>query len=273
MLDEEKPTDAPPEDWSSLEWTEDLQRAAGFLTWVPIPGKIDGAFDLRRASRAFAVTGALIGFAAGVVVILCASLGMSSLMSAALTILAMVIVTGALHEDGLADTVDGFWGAADRDDKLRIMRDSRIGTFGVLALLFSVLIRVAALEQILSEGAFEAAAALVAAGAVSRHGMVALMRRSANARSEGLAYSAGTPWAGAEKTSLITALAIGAAAAWLASGIVGVLVAGALAVIAFIGVKELARHHIGGHTGDVCGAVQQIMEIAVLIGLAVTAGD
>ena len=273
MLDEEKPTDAPPEDWSSLEWTEDLQTAAGFLTWVPIPGKPSGAFDLRRASRAFAVTGALIGLAAGIIVILCASLGMSSPLAAALTILGLVIVTGALHEDGLADTIDGFWGAADRDEKLRIMRDTRLGAYGVLALLFSVLIRIAALEQILSEGAFEAAAALVAAGAVSRHGMVALMRRSANARGEGLAYSAGTPWAGAERTSLITALAIGLPAAWLASGIVGVLIGGALAAIAFMGVKELARHHIGGHTGDVCGALQQMMEIAVLIGLALTAGD
>ena len=67
--------------------------------------------------------------------------------------------------------------------------------------------------------------------------------------------------------------AIGLPAAWLASGIVGVLIGGALAAIAFMGVKELARHHIGGHTGDVCGALQQMMEIAVLIGLALTAGD
>jgi adenosylcobinamide-GDP ribazoletransferase len=184
-----------------------------------------------------------------------------------------VIVTGALHEDGLADTVDGFWGAADREGKLKIMRDTRIGTFGVLALLFSALIRIAALEQILSAGAFQAVAALVAAGAVSRHGMVALMRRSTNARGEGMAYSAGTPWSGTERTSLITAFAIGLPAAWLAGGIVGVLVAMALGTIAFLGVKELARYHIGGHTGDVCGAAQQLMEMAVLIGLALTAGD
>lgn len=273
MLDDEKPTDAAPEDWSSVEWTEDLQTAASFLTWVPISRTAAEAFDLRRAARAFPVAGALIGFAAAIVVVLCASLGMSSLLSAALAIFALVIITGALHEDGLADTVDGFWGAADREGKLKIMRDARIGTFGVLALLFSVVIRIAALQQILSEGAFQAAAALIAAGAVSRHGMVALMRRSANARGEGLAFSAGTPWAGAERTSLITALAIGLPAAWLAGGIVGVLVAGALAILAFIGVKELARYHIGGHTGDVCGAMQQIIEIAVLTGLALTAGD
>jgi adenosylcobinamide-GDP ribazoletransferase len=273
MLDDEKPTDAAPEDWSSVEWTEDLQTAASFLTRVPIGGKPEGAFDLRRASRAFPVAGALVGFVAGIIVILCASLGMSSLLSAALAILAVVIVTGAIHEDGLADTVDGFWGAADREGKLRIMRDARIGTFGVLALLFSVVVRIAGLEQILSEGAFEAAASLVAAAAVSRHGMVALMRRSTNARSEGLAYSAGTPWAGTERTSLIATLAIGLPAAWLASGIVGVLVAGALAILAFIGVRELARYHIGGHTGDVCGAMQQVIEIAVLTGLALTVGD
>jgi|SRR5262245_6458077 len=273
MLDDEKPTDAAPEDWSSADWAEDLQTAAGFLTWVPIPGRAQETFDLRRASRAFPVAGALIGLAAAIVVILCASLGMSSLLSAALAILAIVIITGAFHEDGLADTVDGFWGAADREGKLKIMYDARIGTFGVLALLFSVLIRIAALEQILGEGTLPAAASLVAAGAVSRHGMVALLRRSPNARGEGLAYSAGTPWPGAERTSLITALVIGLPAAWLAGGVVGILVAGALAIVAFIGVKELARHHIGGHTGDVCGAMQQVVEIAMLIGLALTAGD
>jgi adenosylcobinamide-GDP ribazoletransferase len=270
MLDEEKPTDAAPEDWSSVEWTEDVQTAASFLTRVPIPGRAAGAFDLRRASRAFPVAGALIGLAAGIIVILCPSLGMSPLLSAAVGVLAIVIVTGALHEDGLADTVDGFWGAVDREGKLRVMRDTRVGTFGVLALLFSVLIRIAALEQILSQGAFQAAAALVAAGAVSRHGMVALMRRSTNARGEGVAYSAGTPWARTERASLIVALAVGLPAAWLASGITGVLVAGALAILAFVGVKELARYHIGGHTGDVCGAMQQIMEIAILLGLALT---
>jgi adenosylcobinamide-GDP ribazoletransferase len=273
MLDDEKPTDAAPQDWSSVEWTEDLQTAAGFLTWVPIPGRDHETFDLRRASRAFPVAGALIGLAAAIILMLCASLGMSSLLSAGLAILAVVVVTGALHEDGLADTVDGFWGAADREGKLKIMRDARIGTFGVLALLFSVVIRIAALEQILSVGAVQATASLVAAGAVSRHGMVALLRRSPNARGEGIAYSAGTPWAGAERTSLITALAIGLPAAWLAGGIVGVIVAGGLAILAFIGIKALARHHIGGHTGDVCGAIQQAIEIAVLIGLALTAGD
>jgi adenosylcobinamide-GDP ribazoletransferase len=273
MLDDEKPTDAAPEDWSSVEWTEDLQTAASFLTWVPIAGRTAGAFDLRRASRAFPVAGALIGLAAAIVVALCAALGMSSLLSAALAILAVVIVTGALHEDGLADTVDGFWGAADREGKLKIMRDARIGTFGVLALLFSVVVRIAALQQILGEGTLPAAASLVAAGAVSRHGMVALLRRTANARGEGLAFAAGTPWAGAERTSLIAALVIGVPAAWLAGGLIGVLLAGAFAIVAFIGVRGLTRYYIGGHTGDVCGAVQQIIEIAVLTGLALTAGD
>jgi adenosylcobinamide-GDP ribazoletransferase len=272
MRDEGKPTNAASDQWSSAEWREDLLSAAAFLTRLPVAQNLSGSFDLSRASRAFPVAGAVIGALGAIVLIIGASIGLSPLLTAAFAIFALIILTGALHEDGLADTADGFWGGADRERKLAIMRDSRIGTFGVLSLLFSVIVRLAALDQILDAGTFYAAAALVAAGALSRHGMVALMTRMPPARDDGMAFSAGPPAAAASKASLIIALAIGIPTAWLAGGLVGLFVTGVLAVLAFIGMRELANRHIGGYTGDVCGAVQQTVEVAVLVALALTAG-
>jgi adenosylcobinamide-GDP ribazoletransferase len=103
--------------------------------------------------------------------------------------------------------------------------------------------------------------------------MVALMATSPPARSDGLAVSAGTPLAASNRTSLYITLAIGIPMLWFAGGVQGIVIAGVLAALAFLGVRELAKRHIGGHTGDVCGAAQQLMEIAVLTGLALAAGD
>jgi adenosylcobinamide-GDP ribazoletransferase len=272
MRDERKSTDAASDHWSSAEWREDLVSAAAFLTRLPVAQDLSHSFDLSRASRAFPVAGAVIGALGALVLIIGASIGLSPFLAAAFAIFALIVLTGALHEDGLADTADGFWGGADREGKLAIMRDSRIGTFGVLTLLFSVIVRIAALDQILETGTIYAAAALVAAGTLSRHGMVALMARMPAARSDGMAFSAGSPAASASKASLIIALAIAIPTAWLAGGIIGVFVTGVLAVAVFMGVRELANRHIGGYTGDVCGALQQAVEITVLVALALTAG-
>jgi adenosylcobinamide-GDP ribazoletransferase len=198
---------------------------------------------------------------------------MSALLASIFALASLAIMTGALHEDGLSDTADGFFGSADREGKLKIMRDSANGTFGVLSLIFAVIAKIAALAQIVAVGAVEAAAALIAAETISRHGMVMLMRATPPARSDGLAVMAGQPFPQAVRTSLFIALAIGLPALWLTAGMQGIAAAGGLAVLTFFGVKELARRHIGGHTGDVCGAVQQLVAISVLIGLAIAAGD
>jgi len=273
MFEDDRPTDAPPENWSSVEWTEDLQAATAFLTRLPLRAASTPTFDLTRAARAFPVAGAIVGIVGAAAMIICHSIGMSPLLNAVFTVASLLVVTGALHEDGLADTANGFWGAADKERKLQIMRDSHTGTFGVLALLLSVGVRIAALEQIIQTSSFNAAFALIAAETISRHGMVALMATSPTARSDGLAVSAGTPAPGTSRTSLIIALAIGVPSLWLAGGVRGIVIAGVLAALALMGVRELAKRHIGGHTGDVCGAVQQLMAIAVLTGIALSAGD
>jgi adenosylcobinamide-GDP ribazoletransferase len=193
---------------------------------------------------------------------------MGELLSATLAIGTSIALTGALHEDGLADTADGFWGGASREEKLRIMRDSRIGTFGVLAVVFSVIIRIAAVGEIVEAGAIPALAGLISAEAISRHAMSALLATTHPARSDGLAVMAGKPAGDAMRTSLLITLAIGLPGLWLAGGLSGLALAGGLALLAFMGVRDLGRRFIGGHSGDVCGAMQQAVACAVLTGLA-----
>jgi len=258
----------PPAEWSSDEWAQDLQTATAFLTRIPVRSAEARPFDLTRAARAFPVVGAFIGVAAALVALLCHGLGMGALLSAIFGIGTAIALTGALHEDGLADTADGFWGAAAREDKLRIMRDSRIGTFGVLAVVFSVLIRIAAFGEIIEAGAIAALAGLIGAEAISRHAMSALLATTDAARDDGLAVMAGKPTGDTMRTSLLITLAIGLPGLWLAGGLTGIALAGGLALLAFMGIRDLGRRLIGGHSGDVCGAMQQAVVCAVLTGLA-----
>src|SRR5262249_55292440 len=143
--------------------------------------------------RVFPVIGALVGFVGGAVLVVAERLGQGPLVAAGLAVLATIVLTNALHEDGLADTVDGFGGGATRERKLEIMDDSRVGTYGVVALVFSVLLRVGALISLSAGGSFRAAWALVAAEAVSRAAMVRLWHALPPARFGGLAHDTGPP--------------------------------------------------------------------------------
>jgi adenosylcobinamide-GDP ribazoletransferase len=171
----------------------------------------------------------------------------------------IIWVTGALHEDGLADVADGFGGGRTREAKLEIMRDSRIGTFGALALILALLARAGAIAALATPLAV--ASALVAAGAVSRAALPPVMTVLPLARADGLAAGAGRPHPTRAAAAVLVAALI--ALALLGQAAAAALVAGAGA--AFV-VAWLARRQIGGHTGDVLGAVQQLTEIGVLLG-------
>ena len=251
-------------------WTDDLKAATRFLTRIPI-GDGGGAFELNRALRAFPVIGAIIGLAAAIVLWLATALNLPTGLAAFITILALIALTGALHEDGLADTADGLWGGASLDAKLAIMHDSRIGTFGVLALIGSVVLRGEALATLAIFDLAAATGALVAAAVLSRHSMVALLRTSEAARNDGVAAAVGRPSADTVRTSLIVSLVVAVPFLWLSGGIAGIVIGLGLAALVHWGVKSLAVSQLGGHTGDVCGALQQVTETAILLGLAAAA--
>ena len=244
-------------------WGRDTLLTARFLTRVPLPGK--DSRKLSAASRAFPITGALVGAVAGAALLGANWAGLHPMASALAALAVAALITGALHEDGLADTADGFGGGGTRANKLKIMRDSRIGAFGVLALVFGVGIRASILASLL--GPWAAAAALVAAGALSRGLLPAVMYLLPAARANGLAKKAGKP----DREGAVVAALLGAMLALVFLGQTAGLWAIAGAGAAVAAMAWLALRQIGGHTGDVLGAAQQVAEIAVL-GAAAAAG-
>jgi len=248
---------------SARAWWNDLRAALRFLTRLPLkPAPAEGADPpLGRAVRAFPLVGGLIGLLAGAVYAIASGLGLPDIVAAVLAAGALALATGALHEDGLADMADGFGGGESRMDKLAIMRDSRIGVYGVIALVVVLAAKVGAIADI--ERAGLVIAAMVSAAAVSRAAMPAIALWMEPARSDGLASTAGRPpapqvWTG---LGLALVLAVGLLA-W--TGLVAFLVAGLGAAF----VAWLAARQVGGHTGDVLGGAQQIAEVLFLLALA-----
>lgn len=244
-------------------WWTDLRAALRFLTRVPVKGARWEGDDppLGRAVRAFPIVGALIGLAAGIVYGIACGLGLPEIVAAVLAVGASALITGALHEDGLADMADGFGGGQTRERKLAIMRDSRIGAYGVIVLVVVLAAKVGAVSDLGGTGLV--IAAMVAAAACSRAAMPALMLWMEPARNDGLAADAGRPpathvWTG---LTLAAVLAVGLLT-W--SGLVAFLVAG----LGTAGVVWLAERQVGGHTGDVLGGVQQMSEVLFLLTLA-----
>ncbi|QCO02303.1 adenosylcobinamide-GDP ribazoletransferase [Azospirillum argentinense] len=255
-------TDSPAPSLS--RWTSDLALAVVFLTRLPLrlPGPL--AEDAHaRAMGWFPLVGAGVGLFGGAVYGLAAMAHLPPLPAALLALGAMVWLTGALHEDGAADVADGFGGGRDKARKLEIMRDSRVGSYGVLAIVFSVAVRASALAALAEPRIV--IPALLASGALSRGGMAVIARFMDPARADGLAARQGRPSPGTMALSLM--LALGVAVVALKGIAFAAVLAAALAVLA---VAWQARRQIGGHTGDVFGAAQQVAETAVLLTLAAT---
>jgi adenosylcobinamide-GDP ribazoletransferase len=233
--------------------------ATAVLTRLPVGVALPGEGAIAASGWAFPLVGAGIGALAALAFLLAELLGCASAPAALIAVGAGLAVTGAFHEDGLADTADGFGGGKSRDEKLRIMRDSRHGSFGVVALVLSIALRAAALGTIGEP--IRAGLALVAAHAASRGALPLLMRIMAPARADGLGAMAGRP----SRTVAIVAAALGAAIGLALlgprTGAIALLLSGAALALAAM----LARHQIGGYTGDVLGFFQQIGEIVMLL--------
>jgi adenosylcobinamide-GDP ribazoletransferase len=236
-----------PGPWRRL--ATDLEVCVMFCTRLPLtPSMPVASGDMARASWAMPVAGALVGALCALAYWMAVRLGLPPLVAAALAVAAGMAATGCLHEDGLADTADGL-GGDSRARKLEIMRDSRLGTYGACALAMSILLRWSALASIADAGAV--ALALVAAHAAARAPLPAFMAFIPPARSDGLAAGA---------------LAIGLCLGPIAAVVALVLLAAAGALMARVSVKA-----IGGHTGDVLGALEQVNEILILLVAAALA--
>lgn len=216
---------------------------AGTAVWVwafPLVGLIVGGASVGAASGLLA-----LGLPVGAVVI---GLGLQ------------VILTGAMHEDGLADTADGLWGGWTPERRLEIMKDSHIGTYGVIALVLAFLWRWSLWGALIGL----APLALIAGAVVSRAAMAGVMAALPHARPSGLSHTTGRP---AKMTAMVAA-GVSGGIALLCLGLTGALLATLAACAAAMGLALLARAKIGGQTGDILGATQVASEIIVLTVLA-----
>jgi adenosylcobinamide-GDP ribazoletransferase len=237
---------------------EDIAFCLVFFTRLPLPHFEFCSRALAQAIWAAPLVGVAVAVAASIAHLLASATGLSPEVAAALALATAMLVTGCLHEDGLSDVADGFGGGKTREQKLEIMRDSRIGAYGAAALTMSVLIRWSAIAQL--GNSFSVFCGLVAAHAASRALLPAFMHLVPPARTDGLAANAGSASADAAYISLaISAVAL------LALGISGLVVAAILLALVFFGFRAFCIHQIGGQTGDTLGALQQLGEMAVLL--------
>lgn len=247
---------------------DEIVAATIFLTRLPIRFQKPWPADLnRRATAWFPLVGALVGIVGGLVFVVALALGIPALAAALLGVAAQILLTGGFHEDGLADTADGFGGGKDVETKLSIMRDSRVGTYGALALLIAVGLRAAALASLAGLGAWGAIGVMLAVGAASRAPAVAIAHWLAPARPDGVSADHGLPppWAvvTAGISGAIAFVVLAISAGWTAG-----LVALILVPLAAAGLAFLAKWQIKGQTGDVLGASQQVSEILGLLAAA-----
>lgn len=251
--------------------------AAGFLSRLPV-FRLGSALgidkhvqDFGRMSRYFAPAGLIVALPAGLLLLVLAKTALTPFLISAIAIAALTASTGALHEDGLGDVADGFGGGATRERKLEIMRDSRIGTYGAAALVLSFLIRIGALTAFVNtDGAIAVFLAFIGIAAVSRGAMAWLWAYLPPARlKDGLSRDHGIPAKEDAQFALVLSAVIGVLALLPLFGparAVFMLAFAAFTVVAWAG---FCRRQIGGHTGDVLGAAQQICEMALLLAGAI----
>lgn len=254
-------------DTDSLFRGSDLVLAFSLLSRLPVrtfanPSEA-GWQRQSEAVWAFPIVGAVLGSIGASVVWATMQIGLPPIVAAGLALTIMILCTGAMHEDGLADCADGFWGGWTREQRLEIMKDSQIGTYGVLALILITALRWIGYGALLTHGL----AGIVAAAALSRGVLPGIMAALPHARADGLSRSVGRP----ERRIALIALAIGFTIAALGLGW-GALGATALAIAAATVCAALARNKIGGQTGDVLGASQQLSELAVIMFLIAQTG-
>jgi len=280
-LDNPEPLDVSPlplGGWRAL--LRNLVQMVRFYSRLPVrrlPFEADAHAipDFTTAPRALPIAGVIIALPGSAVLFGALHASLPALLAAALAVATAVLITGALHEDGLADTFDGLGGGSTPERRLEIMKDSRIGTYGAAALTLSLLIRTIAVAAVAQRfGTGVAALLMLAAAAWSRSIALAPLVLLPPARPDGLAAKVGRPTATTFAIAIALALAI-TGGLLLASGVrAGAFSAALLGLILGVGLTLILTRWswraIQGQTGDIVGACQQLAEIAFYVGLLIS---
>ena len=239
--------------------------ALQFLTRLPIPARLQtvwGMEDLRDSVHMFPLVGVLVGLGASLVYAAAVFCNLPPVIAAILAVATQILMTGALHEDGLADVCDGFGGGRTREEKLAIMRDSRLGTYGAIGLILSLGLRIAAIGAIAHP--VDVTLALTAAAALSRAAMPVAMWLLPQARTEGLAASAGRP----QRGRVLVGVGLGVVVSLLCMPFLAAGIAIVASAVCGRMLLSLSRRQISGVTGDVLGGIQQATEASCIVAAA-----
>lgn len=255
----------PPE--HDFRLADDLVMGLRFYSRLPTGDSVHRPPSLSRIALALPFTSLVISAAPVAVLLGLEWLGTAHLFAAALAVAVMVVVTGAMAEDALADTADGLFGASTIDERLAIMKDSRHGTYGVAAIGLLLLLRVTAIGSV--GNPLEAGGIWLAAGVIARSGALWLTIALPPARSGGAAASAGRVSRQAFGVGAVFVVVLSFVLAGFAVGILGLLFGFGLCALVAWGWVTLCRRMIGGQTGDLIGALQALLEIAALTAFMV----
>lgn len=233
--------------------------ALSFFTRLPIGKRDLSGVSLAGSVWAFPLVGAIIGLCGGMVYISSLYLSISPVVAAWLAVFSQIILTGGLHEDGLADTADGLASGRTIEQKLAIMKDSRIGSYGVIALIIALSIRANSIASF--PVSLQTLLIFVIVGACSRGCIVVLMRALPSAKADGLAKSSGRP---SYERTIATLLFALCSLLFIGNFLTVILAVSALTALCFI-IYNIAKNNFGGITGDIYGATQQISEVLLLV--------
>jgi len=239
----------------SLVTLGDIRTSIALLTRIPVKAEFD---RVSHAAWAYPLAGLAVAIIAGLVTFLLLWLGIAPAIAAGFWIASTIVLTGAMHEDGLADCADGFWGGFDKNRRLEIMKDSQIGSYGVIALTLSIGIRWFAVTILIQTGDWFWV--LLAVEVISRSAMPAVMHSLPHARDTGLSHAQGRP----AMQNAALAAGVGFAISFICLGWVAFKLVVLLGIVTFA-MGVLSQRKIDGQTGDVLGATQQMALLTALI--------
>ncbi|WP_417812256.1 adenosylcobinamide-GDP ribazoletransferase [Thalassospira alkalitolerans] len=243
---------------------DDFWRALALLSRIPVSMRCDFRPEaITRSVWCWPFVGLFIAGVAIIPAFLTDILIGNSAVTAIMATLVLVLLTGAMHEDGIADCADGFGGGQDRQRKLEIMRDSRIGTYGVIALVLCLALRIVLLSLASDSGSM--AAILIVMAVTSRAAIPVVMHFLDPARMDGLGKGAGRP----ELLMVVGGIGVALLLVLVVAGPMAVITSVMAMMVAVVLVGWIAKSQIGGHTGDVLGMTQIASEL--FVGIAFVA--
>ncbi|WDQ97852.1 adenosylcobinamide-GDP ribazoletransferase [Devosia sp. J2-20] len=250
-----------------LGLADDLVMALRFFSRLPTGNSPHQKPELNRIAMALPLASVVIGIGPALLLIGGGLIGLPAYFAAALAVAAMVMVSGAMAEDALADAADGLFGGHSVARRLEIMKDSRHGTYGVAALCLFLMLRVSGLGAIAAFNPLAAGAIWLAAGIVGRSGALWLAVALPAARSDGVSATAGTVRGRSFGVGAVFAVVLLFVLAAPATNLVALGFALVAALVVIAGWSALCRRLVGGQTGDLIGALGALVEIAVLCAL------